>query len=54
MAAIDRTEGFGLPSALVRKPSVDPRMDGGAGEGESAGVLAERLRALESEFRRAR
>jgi len=54
MAAIDRTEGIGLPSALVRIPSVDPRMDGGAGEGELAGFLAERLRVLELVFRGAR
>jgi succinyl-diaminopimelate desuccinylase len=46
MAAIDNTEVVDLLSALVRIPSVNPRMGGGAGEGELAGFLAERLRAL--------
>jgi len=54
MAANDRTEGVSLPSTLVRIPSVEPRMGGGAGKGELAGFLAERLRAFEVEFRGAR
>ncbi|MBI3084357.1 MAG: M20 family metallopeptidase [candidate division NC10 bacterium] len=43
---IDRTEAISLLSELVRIPSVNPQMGGGAGEGEIAGYLADRLRAL--------
>jgi len=46
MTAIDNTEVVDLLSALVRIPSVNPRMGGGAGEGELAGFLAEHLRVL--------
>jgi len=46
MTAIDNTAVVDLLSALVRIPSVNPRMGGGAGEGELAGFLAEHLRAL--------
>ena len=46
MTAIDNTAVVDLWSALVRIPSVNPRMGGGAGEGELAGFLAEHLRAL--------
>lgn len=43
---IDRQEIIGLLSDLVRIPSVNPRMGGGAGEEAIARFLAERLRAL--------
>lgn len=43
---IDRTEVIGLLSELVRIPSVNPQMGGGAGEGELGQYLAARLRGL--------
>lgn len=43
---IDRTEVIGLLSDLIRIPSVNPQMGGGAGEGEIAGYLADRLKCL--------
>lgn len=43
---IDRTEVIGLLSDLVRIPSVNPQMGGGAGEGEIARYLADRLKSL--------
>jgi acetylornithine deacetylase len=43
---IDRQEVITLLSDLVRIPSVNPRISGGAGEEEIARYLAERLRAL--------
>ncbi len=43
---IERAEAIGLLSDLVRIPSVNPRMGGGAGEGALARFLAEYLRSL--------
>ncbi len=43
---IDRTEAIRFLSELVRIPSVNPQMGGGAGEGEIAGYLADRLKCL--------
>ena len=43
---IDRQDVISLLSDLVRIPSVNPRMGGGAGEEAIARFLAERLRAL--------
>jgi acetylornithine deacetylase len=43
---IDRNEAIRLLSDLVRIPSVNPHMEGGAGEGALARHLAEYLRAL--------
>ncbi len=54
MAAIERMEVVHLLSPLVRIPSVNPPMGGGAGEGKLAGFLTERLRALEVGLRSAR
>jgi succinyl-diaminopimelate desuccinylase len=45
MGAIDRTAVVDLLSALVRIPSVNPRMGGGVGEQALARFLAERLQA---------
>ncbi len=43
---IDRNEVVSLLSDLVRIPSVNPEMGGGAGEAEVARYLADRLRGL--------
>jgi succinyl-diaminopimelate desuccinylase len=43
---IDRRDAINLLSDLVRIPSVNPRMGGGAGEEQIARYLAERLQAL--------
>ena len=43
---IERAQAVGLLSDLVRIPSVNPRMGGGAGEGALARFLAEYLRGL--------
>ncbi len=43
---IDRAEVVALLSDLIRIPSVNPRVGGGAGEAEIARSLADRLRAL--------
>ena len=45
-AIIDRTEAISLLSELVRIPSVNPQMGGGAGEGQIARYLADRLGSL--------
>lgn len=46
MEPIDRTEIVDLLSALVRIPSVNPRMGGGSGEEPLARFVAGRLRAM--------